>query len=323
MKSITINYIAITGANGFLGQNLIKYALTQDWRVKGIVRRPKAAKIVEKLGADPYIVKDFDIEELINIFKECKSVVHFANIVCGTEELFEKINVKGTENIIKAAEEAGINRFIYPSGLGTGVYNEYDWSSNEYFRSKFRAEDVIKNGKVPYIIFRPSYILGPGDELIPDIIDQIGEDLIIIAGEGKIPTQPIYVGDAVKAFLAAAKGEGEDNQIYYLVGPKIINMMVIIDLVIKNIRQLGFNISYPRIKHIPFKEAPEELDLCKEMIDVMKCDLIKDGNITAEKLKYELTPIEKAIREAVIDRMIIIGLKIKTMKHSFYQLIIT
>ncbi|TFF87091.1 MAG: hypothetical protein EU550_04045, partial [Promethearchaeota archaeon] len=196
-----------------------------------------------------------------------------------------------------------LQRIVYPSGLGTGVYNEYEWSSNMYFRSKSKAENIIKTSKVPFVIFRPSYILGPGDELIPDIIDQIGEDLIIVAGKGDIPSQPIYVQDAVKAFLAAAEGRGENNQIYYLVGSQIITMLDLIDLVMKKIRELGFRISYPRIKYVPFDEAHEELDLCQEMVDVMRCDLIKDEKITSEKLDYTLTPIEVAIEDAVKDRM--------------------
>ena len=48
--------LAITGANGFLGQHTIRFAVKNGWKVIGIVRREEVIKEVEKLGAKPFIV---------------------------------------------------------------------------------------------------------------------------------------------------------------------------------------------------------------------------------------------------------------------------
>lgn len=295
--------LAITGANGFLGQNTIRIAIQEGWDVIGIVRREEVIKQVKNLGAKPFLVKNFDINSLEEAFKGCKAVIHFANVVCGSKELFKRVNIEGAHAIVEAAKKANISRMIYPSGLGVDKYGKEPWANNEYFRSKSISEQIIRGGEVPYVFFRPSYILGPNDELIPEIIEQIIDGVVLIAGDGKVPMQPIFVEDAVKAFLAAANGIGKNNQIYELVGPKIINMLKLVSLVYENLVELGYNVPQPRIKNIPYDKAAEELDLCQEMIDVMQSNITSDGNITAKALGFNLSDIRKAIKAAIIEKM--------------------
>ncbi|NVM37994.1 MAG: 7-cyano-7-deazaguanine synthase [Candidatus Lokiarchaeota archaeon] len=295
--------LAITGANGYLGKHTIKAAIQKGWQVVGIVRRDDAAKEVESLGAKPIIIKEFNIESLKNALIGCKAVLHLRGVVCGSEQLFEKINIQGMRVLVQAAFEAKVSRIIFPSGLGVDRYGTEEWANDAYFHSKNVAEQILKNGKVPYIIFRPSYILGPEDELIPEIIEQIGKGIVQVAGDGKIPMQPIFVKDAVEAFLATAEGVGENNQIFDLVGPTIINMLELIELVVKIMVELGFNIPQPRTNNISFEDAPEQLGICKEMIDVMRCDITSNGNIVAEAFNFKLSELKKAIKAAVVAKM--------------------
>lgn len=296
--------LAITGANGYLGKQTIKSAIQKGWQVVGIVRRDEAAKEVEALGANPIIIKDFNINSLKNALVGCKAVLHFRGVVCGSKELFKKINIDGMRVLVDASYEAKVSRIIFPSGLGVDRYGTEEWANDEYFHSKNEAEHILKQGKVPYIIFRPSYILGPNDELIPEMINQIGNGIVHVAGNGKIPMQPIYVKDAVEAFLAAADGVGDINQIFDLVGPKVINMLELIEMVVQNMSELGFNIPYPRINTINFEDAPEQLGICKEMIDVMRCDITSNSNIVAKALGYKLSDLNEAIKAAIIAKML-------------------
>jgi 7-cyano-7-deazaguanine synthase len=295
--------LAITGANGYLGKHTIKRAIQKGWQVIGIVRRDDAAKEIESLGAKAIIIKDFNLDNLKKALDGSKAVLHFRGVVCGSEELFNKVNIEGMRVLVEAAYEVKVSRIIFPSGLGVDKYGKEDWATDAYFYSKNEAEKILIQGKVPYIIFRPSYILGPHDELIPEMINQIGKGVVDVAGDGTIPMQPIYVKDAVEAFLAAADGEGQNNNIYDLVGPKIINMIDLIGMVVENMIHLGFNIPYPRINKIKFEDAPEQFGICKEMIDVMRCDITSNGNIVAEALGYKLSALEDTIKAAVIAKM--------------------
>ena len=295
--------LAITGANGYLGKHAINEAIKKGWDVVGIVRRDDAAIEVESLGAKAIVIKEFNLDSLKNVLTGCKAVLHFRGVVCGSNELFEKINIDGMRILVETAFEAKVSRIVFPSGLGVDRYGKEEWANDAYFYSKNEAEQILKQGKVPYIIFRPSYILGPNDELIPEMINQIGNGNVQVVGNGKIPMQPIYVKDAVEAFLAAADGVGEINQIYDLVGPKITNMLELIEMVVQSIVDLGFNIPYPRINNIRFEDAPEQLEICKEMVDVMRCDITSNGNIAAKALGYKLSDLNEAIKAAIVAKM--------------------
>ncbi len=292
--------IAVLGANGYLGINLTKKAISQGLDVHAIVRREEVVKGLELLGANVSIVKGFEIDSLKKIFNNSDVVFHFANVVCGTKEIFQKVNVESLKNILEASRLANVSRIIYPSGLGVDKYNKLDWAKNEYFRTKFEAEKLIKNNTVPYVIFRPSYILGPNDELIPEIINQIVDGEVIIAGDGDVPMKPIYLDDALSAFLSAAFNENSKNKSYNLVGPKIITMNNLVEMVIIKLAEVGFNVPRPKISHIPYDQAPEKLDLCIEMVDVMRCNLTPDGDETAKELGINLSPLQKAIESAIL-----------------------
>ncbi|MFX1323774.1 MAG: 7-cyano-7-deazaguanine synthase QueC [Promethearchaeota archaeon] len=296
--------LVITGANGFLGKHTIRTAVSKGWDVIGIVRREEVISEVESLGAKAAIVEKFNISSVKKILEDCRAIIHFRGVVCGSKELFEEINVEGMRILCNAAEQMNVSRIIFPSGLGVDMYNKTEWASNEYFRSKKEAEEILINSEVPYIIFRPSYILGPNDELIPDLIEQIGSGKVEIAGNGDVQMQPLSYNDAINAFLAAANGVGEDNQIYDLVGPEITTMRKLIKMVVENLRIMGFNVAPPRIQSIPYSEAPDHFELCKELIDVMRCDVTSDGTIAAKALGFELTELNDAILSSVKAKML-------------------
>lgn len=296
--------IAVTGANGYLGQHTIRKAIQQGWDVVGVVRRKEAAIEIVSLGAKAFVVSTFESNALNKEFVGCQAVIHLAGIVCGSRENFKSVNIEGTRAVVKAAGEAGIKRVVYPSGLGLDQYDKVAWATNEYFRSKMLAEQIIQKGGVPFAIFRPSYILGPNDELIPELVRQIAHSTVVIAGDGKVPMQPIYVENAISAFLAAAEGKGKNNTIYNLVGPKIVNMLQIVEIVTQTMKHLGFNVPEPRLKYISYEKAPQELGICKEMVDVMQCNIISDGNIASKALGYTLSSLEDAIKAAVADKLL-------------------
>ncbi|NVM16244.1 MAG: 7-cyano-7-deazaguanine synthase [Candidatus Lokiarchaeota archaeon] len=291
--------IAITGANGYLGTQTITVALERNIMIHAVIRRSEVIESVKRNGVEIFLVKNFEVEALEAAFKGCEAVIHFANIVCGSKALFEKVNINGLKKIITAAENAGVSRIIYPSGLGVDKFGEKDWANNNYFYSKNKAEELLIKSKVPYVIFRPSYILGSNDEIIPDLIEQIYDGKVYITGDGEVPMQPIYVEDAVTAFLNASLGKGENNRIYDLVGLQTLNMKRIIEMVRQSIKAIGLNIPPPIYEYISYDSAPTKLEICKEMVDVMKCDIITDGKIAAEELGYNLSLIEEAIKKTV------------------------
>lgn len=296
---MTSKTIAVTGANGFLGRNCIQTATKMNLNVRAIVRRTEAANLVKKLGAEPIIIKQLNKHALTQAFEDCDAVLHFIGIVNEENGTFEEVNVHGTKLVHESAQQSHASRFITPSGLGVDQYGKKTWATNNYFASKRQVEQICNSGTIPYVIFRPSYILGPDDELIPNLINAILKGNVQIAGKGNTPMQPIFVEDAETAFLKAATGQGKANSTYDLVGPETTTFLQFTARVAEAMRQEGFTVPTYRIEKIPLKTAPQTMGLSKEEVDVMLCDEIGDPKPFTNDLNITLTPLDKAIHAAV------------------------
>ena len=215
--------LVIIGANGFLGRNTLKIA-SQTWNTIGVVRRKDVFPDILKYGVIPELVDSFSISSLKPILSNAKTIINFLGIVTGTPEEFQKINVDNFEILVRSAEESGVDKIIMISGLGVSEYGIKPWATNNYFKYNLSMEMILNGSSLSYVIFRPSYILGPGDELIPGLIQALQNGHVDVIGPGTFPMQPIFVKDAVNAFSNAASCVGSDNSTFDLVGPEIITM---------------------------------------------------------------------------------------------------
>jgi NADH dehydrogenase len=267
--------------------------------VKGTVRRKKAADIVEELGAEAIIIKNFDGEGYQRAFDGCDGVLHLIGIVNEHYSTFQEVNVEGTRIILESAYKSQVSRFVTPSGLGVDKYGERAWATNGYFKSKWEIERMCQSSPIPCIVFRPSYILGPGDELIPNLVDAILEGNVPVLETGNAIMQPTFVEDASTVFIRAVLGWGKKNSFYDLVGSETITFMDLIPRVAKIMEEEGFNVPNFRIHKVHVKEAPEVLGISKEEVDVMLCDVLGDFTSFTRDFQITLTPLDEAILAAV------------------------
>ncbi|MDQ1278842.1 MAG: Epimerase protein [Thermoproteota archaeon] len=291
--------IAVTGANGFLGRNCLSKAMKMGFRVRGVVRRPETAKIVKELGAESIIVKNFDEDTLMNAFQGCDGVIHLIGIVNEKYGTFEETNVRGTRIVLKCTNKSQVPRFVTPSGLGVDQYSRKPWATNGYFASKMEIERMCQSSSVPYVIFRPTYILGPGDELLPSLVDAIHSGKAFTVNGGKTPMQPLFVGDATEVFLRAAIGWGKVNSIYDLVGPEVVSLLELIHRVAGIMQQEGFDVPHYKIVDLLPEEAMRVMDLSKEEVDVMMCDVLGNPEQFTRDFNIKSTSLDEAIRVAV------------------------
>ena len=291
--------VAITGANGFLGRHITQIAVEKGWDVRGIVRSEKAAKMVEQSCGSPFIISRFNADELIPAVQGCEALIHLIGITGGTEQDFDMINVGCAKVALEVAKKADIKRIITPSGLGVDQIGKKDWANNNYFRSKMAIERLFQAKNQPFVIFRPSYIIGPGDELIPYMIQQMLEGNVDLVGSGQNPIQPIYVEDAANAFINAAQGMGLSNQIYDLVGPETIPFRRVIELVANALTSIRKKRPIFSISEISQSEAYEKLGMSKEDADVAVSDAIGDPTKLCAQLGLSLTPLQKAVENTV------------------------
>lgn len=299
MKPMSKGEIVITGANGFIGANLIYEAVKQNWEVRGLVRRQEAAEYVKNLGAKPIIIKNLDENEYKKAFQDCDVAIHLIGIINEKGTSFHEAHVESTKIVLECAESQELDRVINISGLGVDQYGKVEWANNPYFSSKWEAEKLLPNYSTPFVNFRPSYIFGPESYWFSSLFRGIEREKIKIIGDGLIPMQPIYVKDVVNSFLAAASGLGDGNVHYDMVGPEVTNMYDIVTRVIRFYSKINKLKKEVKIKHIPYEEAPVKLNISQEKAAVSQCDVLGDTSKLVKDLKIKLTPLNSAIKYTI------------------------
>src|SRR5207244_1812710 len=84
-----------------------------------------------------------------------------------TRRQFGRIMVEGTRDLLAAAGEAGVRRFVHMSALGT---SEETKDLVPYYGAKWENEQNVRAAGIPYVIFRPSFVFGTGGGILPTFV---------------------------------------------------------------------------------------------------------------------------------------------------------
>src|ERR1700758_1427355 len=169
--------IFLTGASGFLGGHLLRELLAAGHEVWALSRQVESDAVISKQGGTPVRGELKDFASLKVALAGCEAIFHAA----ADTSMWKRqaaaqtaTNVNGTENLIRAAECAGVQAFVHTSSVSAyshlvqGTLHEAmmqrggeSWIN--YERTKYLGEQVVRRSSVPWIVFNPSHILGPGD----------------------------------------------------------------------------------------------------------------------------------------------------------------
>ena len=105
-----------------------------------------------------------DSESLRRAAQGVDAVVHLVAIRQGREEQFQRVMVDGTRDLLAAAREAGVGRFVHMSALGT---SEETQDLVPYYRAKWLQEGLVRESGLEHVIFRPSFVFGRDGGILP------------------------------------------------------------------------------------------------------------------------------------------------------------
>jgi nucleoside-diphosphate-sugar epimerase len=223
--------VLLTGATGFIGGHVARRLLAQkDVVVRALARNPAKAEHLEKLGAE--VVKGHlgDFAALERAAGGCSIVIHAAAQVSSVpaRETFVESNVEGTERLLRAASEAGVERFVHISSIaafGLPLSGETDDGSpratcgDPYCDTKYLAEEAVFRGgaerHLPVVILRPSSVYGPGSthwSVIPLKRVKKGKMFLVDGGRGTL--NYVYIENLVDAILLAAEHQRAPGQAF-------------------------------------------------------------------------------------------------------------
>ena len=304
--------LAVTGASGFVGQRLVREAAARGVDVVGVVRSELGARFVAAAGGRAVVVPDLEAAPLARAVLGAAAVVHLAQI--GSERggaTYEAVNITGTCRVVLAAAAVEVPRLVYLSGLGVAHYGMVPRCTNRYFLSKLASEvELFRSGRET-VVFRPSYITGPGDGLVRGLLREMAAGEVERPGDGSYRMQPVAIQDAAAAILAAAlspaAGPGftrPRHRVLDLVGPQTVSYRDLIERVGGIARAEGKAGEY-RVREVPIEEADRRAAQggfhghLPDDLDCLLCDEVSDPRPLESLLGRPLTPLDDALAAAV------------------------
>lgn len=169
--------VLLTGATGFVGAHLMRELLTQGHAVAALSRSASGDRLIQAAGAQPVRGSLTDQDSLDRATHGRQAVFHCAaNTSAWSRDAAEQMetNVGGTQRLLAAAGRAGVSCFAYTSSVSayshlvhTTLHESTPQRGGEswvnYERSKFLAEQAVRQSGLPFLVFNPSHVLGPGD----------------------------------------------------------------------------------------------------------------------------------------------------------------
>ncbi|GLS22304.1 3-beta hydroxysteroid dehydrogenase [Labrys miyagiensis] len=213
--------IAITGATGFAGRNLVRLAAERGHEVVATARGITGPGDFQ--GQARFLQADLGDEAALRAtFAGCDAVIHLAALSApwGRTSDFERVNVAGTRHVVRAAEAAGIGRLVHVSS--SSVYFAFEDHLdlredatlpppvNAYAATKRASEDEAWRFSGTVFIARPRAIFGPGDtQLLPRFLAAARRGPLPLLRGGRAMTDLTFVDTHSHALLAMAEAPAE------------------------------------------------------------------------------------------------------------------
>lgn len=210
--------LAITGANGHLGQRLIR--TLGDDGVRALVRRPAAAQHLAAAhpALDLRLVDFLDPKAMTAALAGVRQVVHLVGILKeGRRSSYRAAHEQTTEALLQAAASAGVAGIVSVSILGA-----HPQAANACLASKGRADEALLRGAVPAKVIRVPMVLGEGDYAAEDLRRRARRAVNVTFRAASLD-QPIYAGDLIAAIRRSLDELPEGRGAWDLAGPEVLS----------------------------------------------------------------------------------------------------
>lgn len=242
--------ILITGGAGVMGRRLVTALKARDKPIR-VLCLPGEAPALAQAKVDVVYGDITRPQDLSGLLEGVETVMHLAAVILSPArpEVFQKVNLAGTRNLVKLSEKAGVRHFIYISSASV-TYPK----SNPYSQSKQGAEAVIKHSDIPHTIVRPTlaYEEGGAEEFMKFVQYLKSFPIIPFIGKGDALKAPVFVQDIIEGLVRIPDNPLTFGKVYNLSGGEVLSIR---DMAQRLLRHMG--------KQKPIVAVP--VPLCRSM----------------------------------------------------------
>jgi NADH dehydrogenase len=236
--------VTVFGGTGFLGRRVVQHLLDGDFSVRVASRHPERAAALFPdihLGLESV---DANINVDGAVAAAVAGVIGVVNAVSLYAEsgrmTFRSIHVTGAARVARLAREAGVERLIHVSGIGSDAH-----STSPYIRSRGEGEGAVREAFSAATLIRPSVMFGRGDAFVIPIANMLRRlPAFPLFGGGQTLLQPAYVEDVAEA-IARAVQNSNSKMCYELGGPRVYTFKSLLEVIAQSLGTKPFLVPVP------------------------------------------------------------------------------
>jgi nucleoside-diphosphate-sugar epimerase len=292
--------VIVTGANGFVGSNLVRALLAKNYDVTCLVRKTSN---LESLRTLPVRFVFGDFKSIRSLRSACAGQEYLFHLAAKTKEKSKKryfeANLDCTKNLLSAINGLNIKRLIFLSSQAAAgptnnkipkTEDEPENSVSHYGKSKLAAEEYIKkNTKILWTIIRPASAFGPYDKDFLTYFKFVKKGLAPLAGLDTKFISLIYIEDLTDLIIKAAENPSADYQTFFACDGKIYSWQDFIESLEGVMQKRAIRIHIP----MPFAYGLAFFNECTKYFRKQQAT-INFQKVKEMRIKYWLCSSEKA-----------------------------
>jgi uncharacterized protein YbjT (DUF2867 family) len=295
--------ILVTGATGFVGPRIVHALRERDRPVRSLVRNPSqgSAAALASWGSELVQGDMTDAASLRRAVEGVEVVVHLVAIRQGRDEEFRRVMEQGTRDLVAAAKDAGVRRFVLMSALGT---SEETKDLVPYYGAKWEQEQTVRGSGLEHVIFRPSFVFARDGGILPTFrrLARLSPVTPII-GSGRQRIQPIWIDDVAAYFAEGVELGDAANRTFELGGPDVVTWNEFWERLKRALGSRRPSVHVPialmRANALLTERLPGNIPLTRDLLTMLEHgDNVVSNDDAVRTFQLPLLPLDEQLRRA-------------------------
>jgi uncharacterized protein YbjT (DUF2867 family) len=224
--------VTVFGGTGFLGRRVVSHLLERDFSVRVAVRHPeRTAALFPDVQLEAIHADVNDDRSVAAAVAGVEGVVNAVSLyVESGRQTFHSVHVEAAARVARLAREAGVERLIHVSGIGSDA-----GSASPYIYCRGEGEKVVREAFPATTLIRPSVMFGRGDAFLTPIAKLLRYlPVFPLFGRGQTQLQPAHVEDVANA-IAKVMQSPQSAICYELGGPRIYTYRSLLEIIARHL----------------------------------------------------------------------------------------